>query len=566
MKRKIALLLTVVMLIGMNSIAYAEEAADEQIGEPAEGLEEIADIPVDKQAETGPDTVAETGGQEEKEPQTEAVVHSEAQTEENIKEENGTSIIQENETEAELFRWLDLKAPSQAAKGESRHIDTKMSRRFDENLYEYYNDSDHVFSSMLYNSSADSIKIDGQTSPDTKIIVDDLITRWGFFESFDVQIGEDESAEEITVTVSLGEWSYYLQNKETGEIIRVKGDDKGREVSVTLKIVDVVDEFSLARELTADQTSVGPGKETAVRMRYRLIFDSDKYTIYNDTDHLWYLGIGSCTVSGNTSKNTVIENRKDYANTRYLVVGEDETAEELTITMECSGWTYWVKDKATEELVRIHSDEPESLQIVIKADTDETPDSEQKDDEENEIFIAGESETEEDNAADDGQQMTFSNTVTGVDGIKTVSTIDGIYQVTNVAGAAVITPKEQMETAAGITAEEGKVKFYVCNNRNQAVRAALEEAAASNGKQTLTTFNLDLYTISMAGQVNKVYNTASKVRVLIGIPDNYKNMDRPYAVGIIGRDGTFHVFEDMDNDPNTITIETDQFGIMALMN
>lgn len=123
-----------------------------------------------------------------------------------------------------------------------------------------------------------------------------------------------------------------------------------------------------------------------------------------------------------------------------------------------------------------------------------------------------------------------------------------------------------MQAAAGITKEEGKVKFYVCNNRDQAARAALEETAALNGKQALTTFNLDLYAISMAGQVNKIYNTNSKVRVIIGIPNKYKNVNGPYAVGIIGRDGTFHVFEDLDNDSNTITIETNQFGIMALMN
>lgn len=138
--------------------------------------------------------------------------------------------------------------------------------------------------------------------------------------------------------------------------------------------------------------------------------------IYNDTEHYWYLGIESCIVSGNTSKNTVIENRKDYANTRYLVVGEDETAEELTIIMECSGWTYWVKDKETGELFRIHSDESESLKIVIKVGTEEILDGEQGNNEVNEIFAAGEAETEEDNAADDSQQMTFANTVTGAGG------------------------------------------------------------------------------------------------------------------------------------------------------
>lgn len=505
----------------------------------------------------------EDGGQEEMESQTKTVKN--VQAERTVKDESGTSITQGSEIEAGLYRWLEPETSVQVAKGGSKHIYTNVSRKFDENLYEYYNDNDHVFSSMLYNSSGTSIKIDGNTSSDTKIIADDLITEWGFFEGFDVQVGEDETAEEITITVSLGEWSYYLRNKETGEIIHVSGNDGGRKATVTLKIVDVADEFSFTRELIADKASVDYGEETAVRMGYRLIYDANKYTIYNDTGHFWYLGIKSCIVSGNMSENTKIEDRKDYANTRYLVVGEDETAEELTITMECSGWTYWLKNKETEELLRIHSDESESLQIVIRVGAEKTSDSEQGEIEEKEIFTGSESGTEEEDAADDSQQITFANTVTGAGGIKIVSTIDGIYQVTDIAGVAVTTPKEQVETAAGITAGDGKVKFYVCNNRNQAVRTALEEAAASNGKQALTTFNLDLYAISMAGQVNKIYNTASKVKVVIGIPDKYKKSDGSYAVGIIGRDGTFHILEDLDNDPNTITIETDQFGIMALM-
>lgn len=104
------------MLLGMNSIAYAEETADERIGEPAEELEEIADIPVGEQAESGLNAMVETDGQEEKESQMEAVVHSEEQTEENIKEESVTSNIQENEIEAGLFRGLEPEASVQAVK------------------------------------------------------------------------------------------------------------------------------------------------------------------------------------------------------------------------------------------------------------------------------------------------------------------------------------------------------------------------------------------------------------------------------------------------------------------
>lgn len=60
MKRKIALLLTAAMLIGMNSVVYAVESVDERI----DGQAEITtDAETDKQTEIPAD--AEDGEQEE---------------------------------------------------------------------------------------------------------------------------------------------------------------------------------------------------------------------------------------------------------------------------------------------------------------------------------------------------------------------------------------------------------------------------------------------------------------------------------------------------------------------
>ena len=53
----------------------------------------------------------------------------------------------------------------------------------------------------------------------------------GNFGSFVLQIGEDERAEELTISLKLGEWGFYLREKETGEIFHVTGDDGGRETA-----------------------------------------------------------------------------------------------------------------------------------------------------------------------------------------------------------------------------------------------------------------------------------------------------------------------------------------------
>lgn len=609
MKKKIALLMTVVMLFGMNTVAFAKEPADLKIGErleisedvqtgesieileeimdvqtgePVEILGEIMDAQPDEQIgnsldiQTNEWTESLSGVptnmeiqegidvEEIEKPDVDKISEMAVQTEEVTQSENRT--VTGSEIGAELFRWIEPEISVQAARGELKHINVESYRKFNEDIYEYYNDADHPFTSKLYWTidPAKSFEIVGNTSSETKIIPDDFVTSLGLLDGFDVQIGNDETAEELTIVVKLGAWGYNLRNKESGEIIRITGNDDGRTISATIKVVDVADEFSFTRELVTEKACVSPGGESKVYMKYSPKFNTDKYTYYNDTEHYWNLGIQSCTVYGNASEKTVIEDRRNYANTRYLVVGEDETAEELTIIMECGGWTYWVKDKETGELFYIHNNEKETLHAVIKIGAEEDSSNKMKD-EDNEIYIAEEAESDEDSIENNSWQMTYANTVINANGTKAVSAIDGIYQVTNVAGVAVVTPKEQVETVVGAESGESKVRFYVCNNRDKGVRSALEEAAGLRGKQMLTTFNMDLYVISKSGKVDKIYDTTSKIRVVIGIPEKYRNTDRPYTIGTIGTDGIFYIIEDLDDDPNTITIETDKFGIMTLM-
>ena len=48
-------------------------------------------------------------------------------------------------------------------------------------------------------------------------------------------MGEDETAEELTVSCNLGFWGCYLKDKEGGEVFRVTGDDRGELRSQRLK-------------------------------------------------------------------------------------------------------------------------------------------------------------------------------------------------------------------------------------------------------------------------------------------------------------------------------------------
>ncbi len=327
------------------------------------------------------------------------------------------------------------------------------------------------------------------------------------------------------------------------------------------------EEFSFNRGLTADKVSVGRGGETAVKMKCQWVYNEDRYAPYSDRDgHSWYLGMESCTVSGNTCERTRIENRHDYSNTRYLVVDEEEEADELTITMECSNWHYWVKDKVTNELLRISGDNPETFTMTIKVGEEASDNTGDDAADTDEINGTGGTDNEE-NIYEQPSMEVFSNQVTGQDGKTIVSTVGGVYQASNVAGVAVLTPKEQVEAAVGIQASESgqNVRFYICNSINSTAKSALEQAVSQAGRNVVTTLNVDMYVISREGKVSKAGTASSKIRIVIGLPERCRNTGREYRIGMMGEDGIFYQLEDLDNDRGTITIETDKFGVMALM-
>ncbi len=442
------------------------------------------------------------------------------------------------------------------ARGETREILAIDFTDYDHGKYEFFNDMEHPISSLVLK---DSYSLTGNTSSDTKLILDNYHTKWGFFDSFQLQVGEDEKAEELTVSCKLGAWRYYLKNKESGEIFSVSGDDRGELLTRKIKVKDERDSFSFTRTLMADKGNVNLGEKLAIRLKYEMGYNEEKYTLYGDKDNAWWdLGISSCTVSGNTCEKTKIEFSEEYANTYYLFVDEEEKAEELTVEMVCGEWQYYVKDKVTDEVIRINGgkDGQEILTMAIKVGDSNSAASES---------------TATSSASDDNSQQLpeniWANEVTASNGTKTVSTIGGVYQTTNVAGVAIVTPKEQVEAAAGInTAEKNaNVRFYIYNGPHTDAKKALEQAAVQGGKKVNTIISVDMYVISKEGKVDKVANTADKIRIVIGLPSQYRNTNKTYAIGMAGEDGKLQLFEDLDSDPATITIETNRFGVMALI-
>ena len=109
------------------------------------------------------------------------------------------------------------------------------------------------------------------------------------------------------------------------------------------------------------------------------------------------------------------------------------------------------------------------------------------------------------------------------------------------------------------------VRFYVCNSSNKEAKAALTSAAAATGKSVAAYVNFDLYTISKKGVVTAVKNASTPIELTIGLPKNVANTGKNVSIICIDKDGKAVVMDDIDTDPNTITINASVFGVYAIV-
>ena len=61
------------------------------------------------------------------------------------------------------------------------------------------------------------------------------------------------------------------------------------------------------------------------------------------------------------------------------------------------------------------------------------------------------------------------------------------------------------------------------------------------------------------------YSTEQKIKLTIRIPSALYRKDREYKMICVTKGGQPIVYEDLDSDPETITIETDKFHAYALI-
>ncbi|TCL58891.1 hypothetical protein EDD76_10561 [Kineothrix alysoides] len=158
---------------------------------------------------------------------------------------------------------------------------------------------------------------------------------------------------------------------------------------------------------------------------------------------------------------------------------------------------------------------------------------------------------------------TSTNVVSLADGSLVTSTIHGVYIAKAVDGTAITTPQNDVKNALGIAGESTNVSAYFCDSTNKEVNEALKTLAGAQSKTVAACFHADIYSITAQGTVASIKDSKEPVTMVFGTPKHLQGK----TLSILCRDtsGNAVIFEDMDSDPNTVTISANVFGIYALV-
>lgn len=164
--------------------------------------------------------------------------------------------------------------------------------------------------------------------------------------------------------------------------------------------------------------------------------------------------------------------------------------------------------------------------------------------------------------------LAFRNTVT-IGGKNVKSTVGGVFIATAVNGVAVTSPVASVNAAIGLSQADvdagTNARFYICNSSNKEMKAALQSVAAATGKTVGAYINVDLYTITKKGTVTAIRNTAEPITMTFGLPGRIANAGNGVSVICIDKDGQTVIMEDTDTDPKTLTVNTNVFGVYAIV-
>ena len=172
-----------------------------------------------------------------------------------------------------------------------------------------------------------------------------------------------------------------------------------------------------------------------------------------------------------------------------------------------------------------------------------------------------ESEPEEEKPPVDDREGNFSKSVEKVEGVPDVNVATPAAELQSML--LTNTEKQQLRNGANIRVVfDVKVAETTVSSEDK----ALVESSL-NGYTTGQYLDISLYKLIEKTRID-VHETPSKITVTIDVPENLRNTDRAgkrnFAIVRV-HNGLTEFLRDLDDDDNTVTIETDRFSTYALV-
>lgn len=142
-----------------------------------------------------------------------------------------------------------------------------------------------------------------------------------------------------------------------------------------------------------------------------------------------------------------------------------------------------------------------------------------------------------------------------VAGVK--SSVTGVYLATSVSGSVVSTSTAAIAEGYGLTgSEKPYAKFTNLDaKKSPLAKAAIDAAAASQGAVVGPMLNVELGKMA-GGKYSLLPSDGAAIRLSFGIPKNFAQADKTYAVVVVRAGGVVSVLADVDTNPNTVTFDT----------
>ena len=146
-------------------------------------------------------------------------------------------------------------------------------------------------------------------------------------------------------------------------------------------------------------------------------------------------------------------------------------------------------------------------------------------------------------------------TTSEVAGVKTSTA--GTYLATSVTGSAIATEAAAVSESYGLTGNEKPYSKFVNldTKKSPLAKQTIDAAAESQGAEVGPMLNIELGKLS-DGKYSLLPSDGDAIRIALGVPRNFADADKTFAVVCVRAGGEVSILEDVDDNPNTVTFDT----------